>query len=133
MIGIYKITSPSDKIYIGQSINIQKRFKQYKNLQNCKFQTKLYDSLMFEKNHKFEILEECDINLLNERERYWQDYYNVLKGLNCRLTTYNSKSGKLSEETKLKMSIASKGKLKSENHKLNLKNNGYCRLGKKHF
>ena len=37
-IGIYKITSPSNKIYIGQSINIERRFKEYKTLKNCKFQ-----------------------------------------------------------------------------------------------
>lgn len=55
-------------------------------------------------NHEFEVIEECDIELLNERERYWQDFYNVLeKGLNCRLTTTNDKSGKLSYETKLKL------------------------------
>lgn len=28
--GIYKITSPSSKIYIGQSKNISKRYKTYK-------------------------------------------------------------------------------------------------------
>lgn len=35
----------------------------------------------------------------------WQDYYesNTQKGLNCRLTKTNDKSGKLSEETILKM------------------------------
>jgi hypothetical protein len=44
--------------------------------------------------------------MLNERERYWQDFYNVLSenGLNCRLTTSNDRSGKLSDETKKKMS-----------------------------
>ena len=31
-IGIYKITSPTRKIYIGQSINIEKRQSQYRNL-----------------------------------------------------------------------------------------------------
>ena len=30
--GIYKIISPSNKIYVGQSWNIEKRFKKYKNL-----------------------------------------------------------------------------------------------------
>ena len=35
MIGIYKITSPTKRIYIGQSINIEKRFKSYEKL-NCK-------------------------------------------------------------------------------------------------
>jgi predicted GIY-YIG superfamily endonuclease len=35
-IGIYKITSPSNKIYIGQSINIERRIKQYKLLKEIK-------------------------------------------------------------------------------------------------
>lgn len=31
-IGIYKITSPSNKVYIGQSRNIDKRLLKYKRL-----------------------------------------------------------------------------------------------------
>ena len=57
MVGIYKITNPSGKIYIGQSVNIDNRISSYKNLK-CKNQTKLYRSLLkytFE-NHIFEIL-----------------------------------------------------------------------------
>ena len=34
MIGIYKITSPTGKIYIGQSINLKRRFRDYKKLTN---------------------------------------------------------------------------------------------------
>ena len=45
MIGIYKITSPSGKIYIGQSKDIEKRFKAYKNLK-CKGQPYIYRSLL---------------------------------------------------------------------------------------
>jgi len=33
--GIYKITSPTNKVYIGQSTNILFRFRAYKRL-NCK-------------------------------------------------------------------------------------------------
>lgn len=89
MIGIYKITSPSNKIYIGQSINIERRFKNYNSLSQTKKQKLLHYS--FKKyginNHLFEIIEQCNIESLNKRERYWQDYYNVLeKGLNCLLT-----------------------------------------------
>ena len=62
MIGIYKITSPSGKVYIGQSRNIENRFLQYKN-KHCRFQFRLYNS--FNKygveNHVFEIIEECEI------------------------------------------------------------------------
>lgn len=106
MIGIYKIISPSGKIYIGQSTNINKRFQHYKYL-DCKEQTKLYRSFLKYGyiNHIFEIIEECDISLLNERERYYQELYNVLnKGLNCKLTETNDKSGRASIETRLKMS-----------------------------
>ncbi len=113
MIGIYKITSPSGRIYIGQSVNIDNRISSYKNLK-CKNQTKLYRSLLkytFE-NHNFEIIEQCNIEILNERERYWQDFYNSSskKGLNCRLTKSNDKVGLLSNETKIKIGQGNKGK-----------------------
>ena len=94
MIGIYKITSPTNKIYIGQSIDIEKRFLTYKLLR-CKTQPALYLSFIKHnvENHIFEILEQCSIELLNERERYYQDFYNVLSlGLNCKLTNTNDKN-----------------------------------------
>jgi len=87
--GIYKITSPSYKIYIGQSIDIERRFSDYK-IKKAKQQPRLRNSFLKHKieNHKFEIIEECKFEQLNIRERYWQDYYDVLgnKGLNCLLT-----------------------------------------------
>jgi predicted GIY-YIG superfamily endonuclease len=46
MIGIYKITSPTNKVYIGQSLDIEKRFVNYKGL-FCKQQTKLYNCLNY--------------------------------------------------------------------------------------
>lgn len=110
MIGIYKIISPSNRIYIGQSVNIKKRFTDYKYLKIC--QTKIFYSIKKYgyDNHIFEVQEECSIELLNERERYWQDFYNVLqKGLNCRLTKSIDKTGFLSEESKLKISKSKKG------------------------
>jgi group I intron endonuclease len=107
MIGIYKITNPKGKIYIGQSTNIESRERQYSRLDNCKQQIRLYRSLKKYgySNHTFEIVEECEVEELNARERYWQDFYNVLEeGLNLRLTETSDRSGKLSEETKEKMS-----------------------------
>ena len=115
MIGIYKITSPNKNIYIGQSINIEKRFCDYKKLNNCKGQTALYRSFLKHgvKKHKFEVLCECKENELNELERYYQDLYSAIgkNGLNCRLTASNERSGKLSEETKQKLSNSRKGEL----------------------
>jgi len=59
MTGIYKITSPSGKIYIGSSINIDKRIKYYSS-GNCKGQIRLFNSIVKYgwNNHILEILEE---------------------------------------------------------------------------
>jgi len=88
-IGIYKITSPSGKIYIGQSRDIKERYLSYQ-YGKCKGQPRLKYSLCKYgfKNHKFEIIEICNILDLNIRERYWQESYDVIgnKGLNCQLT-----------------------------------------------
>jgi group I intron endonuclease len=112
MIGIYKITNPKNKVYIGQSVNIEERFKKYIKL-NCPSQTKLLNSLKKYgiDSHKFEIIEECLLENLNDRERYWQDYYNVLEeGLNLIKTKTDTKSGYLSEETKNKIKTSMLGK-----------------------
>lgn len=120
MIGIYKITSPSNKIYIGQSVDLKTRFRKYKYL-NCKRQTRLYNS--FKKygyeNHKFEIIEECNLEQLNEKEIYWGLHYNVLgkTGLNCKLGDAN---GKCSEETKKKIGKGNKNKIMSEEARNNI-------------
>jgi len=92
MMGIYKVTSPTKRVYIGQSIDVERRLNEYLNLRNYKSQVKLFRSInkYGVSNHKFEILEECKIEDLNERERYYQDYYNsMVTGLNCMLTKNN--------------------------------------------
>jgi hypothetical protein len=72
-IGVYKITSPSGKIYIGQSTNIKYRWKMYYRLA-CKQQPKLYNSLLkyTPDKHQFEIIQECSSNQLNEYEIYYK-------------------------------------------------------------
>lgn len=111
MIGIYKITSPSGKIYIGQTTNFIKRKNYYKNGAKP-YQVRIYNSLeKYGYNaHTIEFIEECLVESLNERERHWQEFYDVIgkNGLNCRLTATNDKSGFLSESSKHKLSIAKK-------------------------
>jgi group I intron endonuclease len=123
MIGIYKITSPSGKIYIGQSVNVLKRISDYKKNKNVDQQPKLYNSFLKygTEKHIFEKLCECEENELNDKERYYQDFYNVIKnGLNCRLTKSKDRSGFFSEETKNKMKLNHsryfKGKKLSKKH-----------------
>lgn len=113
MIGIYKITSPTKKVYIGQSSDIESRFIQYKTISKVKSQPIIYRSLLkygFNK-HKFEILCECDVTELNDKERYYQDVFSAtgVNGMNCKLTTSVDRCGKHSIETRLKMSEAQKG------------------------
>jgi group I intron endonuclease len=117
--GIYKITNPTSKIYVGQAINIVKRWSEYSlNNSNLSKQPKIYRSLKKYgiDNHKFEIIEECNENQLNEREIYWGEYYNVLgiNGLNLRL---GGSEGKLSDETKQKISNKMMGIKRSEETK----------------
>lgn len=119
-IGIYKITSPSGKIYIGQSTNLEKRKDDYIKLR-CDKQPKLFNSLQKHGwgQHIFEIIEKCSLEQLNEREIYWGLYYNVLdkNGLNLRLGNAN---GLCSEETKNKIGLANSGpKPNGFNQKLN--------------
>lgn len=110
--GIYKYTSPSGKIYIGSSKNINKRITHYKS-ESCKNQTKLYNS--FKKygyeNHIFEIIEECKFEDLYLKERYYGELFNVLddNGLNLILPKIGENKIGISEETRLKMSESKKG------------------------
>jgi len=110
--GIYKITSPSGKIYIGQSENIHRRFYQYKKL-NCKQQWLLYKSFIKYgvDNHIFEIIVECNKEELNKNEEFYINQYNSYKkGLNCSLGGENKPS--LLEEVKEKQSNTIKQKYK---------------------
>lgn len=119
MVGVYKITSPSNKIYIGQSTNIEDRWKKYQRYpESIKNQTKLYNSLKKYgwEQHIFEIIEECEESKLLERETYWKIFYKVLDtpSLCCRI---DGKGGKNSKETNLKISKIHKGKKYSEESK----------------
>jgi group I intron endonuclease len=104
---IYKITSPTGKIYIGSTIDTIERFKHYKNL-DCKGQRKLYNSLLRHgyENHTIEIIETCSIGNLFKLERHYGLLFKSMDskvGLNLRLPSEGDKKAILSEETLNKM------------------------------
>lgn len=73
---IYKITSPSGKIYVGKTINYKRRVLDYKYGRVTNKKTSIiFDSIKkygFE-NHVFEIVENCNDEVLNIKEIYWID------------------------------------------------------------
>ena len=79
MIGIYKITNLiNHKVYIGQSINIEERWRRHKS---SKKRYPLYQA--FKKygiqNFTFEVVEECTPDELNDKELYYIHKYNSHK------------------------------------------------------
>lgn len=111
--GIYKITNPKKKIYIGQSVNIDARLKTYKKL-HCKAQPLIYKSLLKYgvENHKFELIHECKPEGLNDLEIYYINLYQTFNsnfGLN--LQSGGESIFKMSEETKAKIAAANTGRV----------------------
>ena len=80
MIGVYRITNPKGFVYVGSSKDIVTRWKWYKKLR-CTSQGKLCNSLKKYgvENHIFEVIEECDIKILLERELYYGSIYKCLQ------------------------------------------------------
>ena len=86
MIGIYKITNKlNNKIYIGQSNNITRRFSEHQT-KGSSSRIPVDEAIQKygKENFSFEIIEECPLDKLNERESYWINYYDtVVNGYNC--------------------------------------------------
>jgi group I intron endonuclease len=117
MVGIYKITNPEGKIYIGLSKNIELRWNSYRNrsgmTKTSTFKLSL-DKYKYE-DHIFEIIEEVinDNKLLRERERYWINYYQSnINGLND--NRGGCGPGSHTDGSKQKISSALKGKPKPD-------------------
>ena len=78
---IYKITNTlNDKVYIGQTIKtVQKRFTQHKNNSNKEYFSQIVLYKAFNKygieNFICEEIEKVPNDKLDEREKYWIEYY----------------------------------------------------------
>lgn len=112
MICIYKIVNPDGKVYIGQTKDFDKRLEDHKSRKNKKAK-RLNESISLHglKLHKISIIEECDVEDLNCRERHWQEHYKVLgeNGLNSSLTKCGELKGELIESVKEVMSKIQEG------------------------
>lgn len=114
--GIYKITNnKNNKIYIGQTINFQRRMNEYKNRKASKEKKSNYTIMqVIEKygidSFTFEFILECDPSELNAWEMYFIKKY---KSYN---PSYGYNSFHLNESGKFVMNHISKQKM-SESHK----------------
>jgi len=78
--GIYKILNKTNnKVYIGSSVNLKNReYKHFwmlkKNIHDNKFLQKSFNRDGLE-NFVFEVLENCDLNLLIDRENHYINDY----------------------------------------------------------
>jgi len=123
-IGIYKLTSPSSKYYIGQSVNITNRHNNYRR-QHCKDQPVLYNALVKYGWEKFnvEILEnligtsEESKQLLNILEFLYINYYKRI-GQCYNLSFGGDSNGKHHESTIEKLKL-SKRSIKIDQYDLN--------------
>lgn len=103
MIGIYKIENKvNGKVYIGQSIDIDKRRKQHlgdlnNGIHHNKHLQSAWDKYG-EENFTFKVVEECEVENLNQKEIYWIDSYDSYINKNGYNLTLGGDGGRTIEE-----------------------------------
>lgn len=131
---IYKITSPTGKIYVGKTNNLRNRICAYRNAHKSNTNTLIYTSIKKYgwDAHVFEVIDSASIDILNELEISYIQKYNSYRhnnpyGLNLtiggdgafgRIDSAETRKkraahhigSKRSEETRYLMSLAKKGK-----------------------
>jgi group I intron endonuclease len=123
--GIYQIKNlVTNKVYIGSATSIRQRiYWHIRNLNNNK-----HHSILLQRSwnkhgqHSFEfkVLEECFIDLLEQREQFYLDWFECYKpdkGYNIYNIVGSPRGRKLTEEHKLKISKGGKGRKLSEETK----------------
>jgi len=114
IICIYKITSPSNKVYIGQTVNLYQRVANYKGL-HTKGQSGIFSSLnkYGVDNHKLEILLQFEEDSytqehLDYAECFYMAHYRLMGYKLMNLREGGGSHGKMGEVSRKKMSESAK-------------------------
>lgn len=125
--GIYKIESPSNKVYIGQSWHIRRRWNDHKATKSYKHKKLNASFLKYGiENHKFDILHILPNDITQDiLNRYEQIYIDSFR--DCNIELLNLKEGgngygKHSEETKAIIREKRKHQVISEETKNKMRN-----------
>lgn len=121
MIGIYKISSPTGRVYIGQSYYIEKRIRSHFSHSNSSARKRLFHYPIYNSINKYG-LEAHTVSIIHElpsdvqqsvMDNYEQLYIMLYKEAGvCLLNlTEGGNSGKRCQETKDRMSKSAKGKI----------------------
>ncbi len=132
--GIYKITNiVNNKIYIGSATNINSRWSSHRRYLKLGKHHNIHLQRSYIKygleNFTFEIIEECLVELLIEKEQFYLDHLNPEYNIN---PIANSQRGRVvSEETRKKMSIAQIGRKHSEETKYKISKGQHSKIIRK--
>lgn len=117
---IYKYTSPSGKIYIGQTTNEKRRRKTFLNLNKSYGGDKIDNARQKygPKNFQYEVIHEIDLNIgkdttleLDALEEFYIDLFgSYQEGYNMTYGGYTNRGFKYSDEQKRQMSLTRKGR-----------------------
>lgn len=121
--GIYKITNLIDgKIYIGQTVNYEKRKRSHKshllNNKHCNSHLQRAFNKYGEDSFKIELIQKCDIDELDDLEKFYIEKYNCCdEDYGYNMMYGGQQYRKFTPEVREKMSRGRKGMKFSEEHK----------------
>lgn len=123
IVGIYKITNTiNGKVYIGQTVNYEKRKKNHKNYllnnKHCNSHLQRAFNKYGLNSFKMELIQQCEIDELDDLEKFYIKKYDCCDEKHGYNMMYGGqKYRKFTPEVREKMSRARKGKKLSEEHK----------------
>lgn len=110
IVGIYRVTNEiNGKVFIGHSTDITRRFREYKYRKNPRNSIEEAITKYGLENFKFELIEECSIDNLNNREVYYIRKFDSMNPDHGYNNIVGGKGYKLSEYSRNKMSISRTG------------------------